>query len=307
MIDITQDITKKDVIKIAFETETIIIDINDIVPVKKLLPNILSGKKYKQILSSVKEVGIIEPPIVKSQNKSPNNKLNKYILLDGHVRVHILKELGHGQVNCIISKDDEAFTYNKYINRLAPVQEQQMILKAIERGVSEEKLAKALNIDISSLKRKRNLTNGICAEVVDLLKDKVTSAGIFDILKKMKPFKQIEVAKMMCETACFTMQYANALLQFAAPDQLLSPPTNQKNARPIDEVRLSTIQAEIDAIQKDFKAIEENYGMDVLNLTLAKSYLANLLSNAKVIKYLAGNHPEFLSQFQKITEMNALG
>ena len=36
------------------------------------------------------------------------------------------------QVPCLISKDDEAFTYNKRINRLATVQEHYMILKAIE-------------------------------------------------------------------------------------------------------------------------------------------------------------------------------
>jgi hypothetical protein len=35
-----------------------------------------------------------------------------------------------------VSTDDEAFTYNKRISRIAPIQEHRMILKAIERGVS---------------------------------------------------------------------------------------------------------------------------------------------------------------------------
>lgn len=39
---------------------------------------------------------------------------------------------------CLASTDDEAFTYNKRISRLAPIQEHRMILKAIERGVPEE-------------------------------------------------------------------------------------------------------------------------------------------------------------------------
>jgi len=35
-----------------------------------------------------------------------------------------------------------------------------MIVKAIERGVSEEKLAKALNVDIKRIKTKRTVSMG---------------------------------------------------------------------------------------------------------------------------------------------------
>jgi hypothetical protein len=40
-----------------------------------------------------------------------------------------------------------------------------MIVKAIERGVTEEKLAKALNVDIKRIKTKRTLLDGVCPEV----------------------------------------------------------------------------------------------------------------------------------------------
>ena len=45
----------------------------------------------------------------------------------------------------VVAADDEAFTYNKRVNRLAPIQEHYMIVRAIERGVSMQKLARALN------------------------------------------------------------------------------------------------------------------------------------------------------------------
>ena len=54
-------------------------------------------------------------------------------------------------MECLVSTDDEAFTYNKRISRLAAVQEHKMILRAIERGVPEEKIAKALNINVQSV------------------------------------------------------------------------------------------------------------------------------------------------------------
>ena len=41
-----------------------------------------------------------------------------------------------------------------------------MILNAIKKGVSEERLARALNVNIASIRTKRNLLTGICPEAV---------------------------------------------------------------------------------------------------------------------------------------------
>ena len=46
-----------------------------------------------------------------------------------------LRELAAQNALCLISTDDEAYTYNKRVNRLATVQEHFMILRALERGV----------------------------------------------------------------------------------------------------------------------------------------------------------------------------
>jgi hypothetical protein len=42
-----------------------------------------------------------------------------------------------------------------------------MIRRAVERGVTPEKLAKALNVDISHIHKKLNLLDGICPEAAD--------------------------------------------------------------------------------------------------------------------------------------------
>jgi hypothetical protein len=97
----------------------------------------------------------------------------------------------------LIADDDEAFTYNTRINRLATIQEHYMIVRALERGVSEEKLARALNIDVKSIKRRRNLIDGVCPEVIELLHDKTLSARSFEVLRKMKRGRQLEVPEIM--------------------------------------------------------------------------------------------------------------
>lgn len=47
-----------------------------------------------------------------------------------------------------------------------------MVVRAIARGVPEHKIAKVLSINLSSLRRRTNPLDGICAEAMSLLKDK---------------------------------------------------------------------------------------------------------------------------------------
>jgi hypothetical protein len=37
-----------------------------------------------------------------------------------------------------------------------------MLLRVLENGLSEERVAAALNVDIGSVRRKRDMLNGIC-------------------------------------------------------------------------------------------------------------------------------------------------
>jgi ParB-like chromosome segregation protein Spo0J len=119
---------RHDKITMAFEPEGIRIALTDILPVKQLATSTKTGRKYKQIAASIREIGLIEPMVVTRQN----GQRGAYLLLDGHVRLQILKDFGALDTMCLIATDDEAFTYNKRISRLATIQEHKMILKAIE-------------------------------------------------------------------------------------------------------------------------------------------------------------------------------
>ena len=83
-------------IKLGFDTRTIELAINQIMPLKVVAPKIKEHAKYKQIKASIQEVGIIEPPVVAPDK----HKVNSYVLLDGHLRLEALKELGVTQVVC---------------------------------------------------------------------------------------------------------------------------------------------------------------------------------------------------------------
>ena len=206
--------------KIAFDFDPIYLSSEQILVTKNIGKNAAYTKKYKQIRSSIQEIGIIEPLSV----SAIKGKKQQFSLLDGHMRFEILKELEYTKIPCLISTDDENYTHNKQTNRLSTVQEHFMIRRAIEQGVDKEKLAKTLNIDIKSIRTKMNLLNDICPEVIERFKNKDISPQVFAILKKMKPIRQLECTDMMLSMDNVTVLYAKALFQATDPSLLVNPP-----------------------------------------------------------------------------------
>ncbi|OEJ65499.1 plasmid partitioning protein RepB C-terminal domain-containing protein [Magnetovibrio blakemorei] len=284
-------------VTIAFESARILVSLTDILPVKQLHASTKISRKYQQIAASIREVGIIEPPVV----ARAKGKKGKFLLLDGHLRIAVLKDLDIDDVTCLVSTDDEAFTYNKRINKLATIQEHKMILKAIKRGVPEDRIAKALDINVTSIRQKRLLLDGICAEAADLLKDLHCPLNTFYSLKKMKPLRQVEVADLMIAMNNFSVSYSRALLA-ATPQEQLIDSGKQKAFKGISSEQMMQMEKEMASLQREIKLIEESYGPNHLNLVLARGYLVSLVNNSKVVQYLTHNHCEILVEFEKISE-----
>jgi hypothetical protein len=288
-------------VKMAFEPEGIILPIDRILPLKQVKPSEKKLKKYQRILSSVNEVGIVEPLIVHPQN----GKEGKYLLLDGHLRLEAIRDLGQNEVLCLISTDDEAFTYNHKVSYLSSIQEHFMILKAIKNGVSEERIAKTLNVDVAKIKEKRNLLEGICPEAIDLLKDRQITPNALKVLKKVLAMRQIELAELMVAANNYTVPYAKALLA-ATPSNQLIEQDKKKKVDGLSQEEMVRMEKEMNRLEREFKAIEESYGPNVLNLVVARRYLTNLLDNARVSRFLSQNYSEVLTEFQKIIEATSL-
>jgi ParB-like chromosome segregation protein Spo0J len=140
----------------AFKSPLAVLPLTSLLPTKQVNDLVKQSPKYRSIAASLQEVGLVEPLVVYHMA----DHRGRYLLLDGHLRRTILMELGQREVECILADDDEAFTYNKRVNQLAIVQEHFLIVRAIERGISEEKLARALNVKIDHVKRRRRLLRG---------------------------------------------------------------------------------------------------------------------------------------------------
>ncbi len=288
-------------VQLGFENDCVTIPVADILPVRVLSKSIKSSRKYTQITASIREIGLVEPPVVARNGDAGGS----WLLLDGHVRIEVLKDLGREQVECLVSTDDEAFTYNKRISRIAPIQEHRMILKAIERGVSEEKIAAALDLNPRSIQRKVKLLDGICPEAVAILKDKACTAAVFTTLSKMIPLRQIEAAELMVNANNYSVAYISAILA-GTPQAQLVEANKPKRIKGVTPQAVARMEKELVRLQEGITQIQDTYGQDHLQLTVLRGYVGKLLGNARVVRYLMQTRPEFLSEFQTIAEMESV-
>ena len=288
-------------VQIGFDVQAVNVGLDKLLPTRSVQPEVRKTRKFAQILSSIREIGLIEPLMVTPAD--PASGL--HMLLDGHLRLLAMRDLGLATTACLISRDDEGYTYNKRVNRLATVQEHYMVLRALERGVPEDRLAKALDLNIVSLLRKRDLLDGICPEVEEMLKDRNFSADIMRYLRKMKPQRQIECADLMCSMNNFSVNYAGALLAATTSDQLLEP-SQTKGLKGLSSAEIARMEQEMSLVQNRFKVIEQSYSNDVLNMVLARGFLNKLVSNKAVASYLQRRQPDLLEEFRSIVKIASL-
>ena len=95
------------IVKTAFEAQCVKLALAEILPVRLVAELVKRTPKYGRIAASIKEIGLVEPLAVSRDRTNPG----KYLLLDGHLRLEALKDMGVTEVPCLMSTDDEAFTF----------------------------------------------------------------------------------------------------------------------------------------------------------------------------------------------------
>lgn len=286
---------------LGFIPEVIVVALDNLLPSRKTPAGLITSRKYRQIVASIAEIGLIEPLSVAPASTGTL----QHLLLDGHIRLIALRELGHTEAPCLIAKDDESYTYNARINRISTIQEHYMIRRAIDRGVSPNRLAIALGIDVSTIHRKATLLEGVCKEAAELLKDREFTTNVSRVLRLMKPLRQVECVELMTGANNLTTTYADALLAATPADMLVDGKKPKKRAG-LTQEEMSRMEREMANVQGQYKLAVEDYGQDVLNQQLARAYLAKLLENKAVIRYLKQQYSEVLEQFKSIVETTSL-
>jgi len=281
-------------------SQTIALDV--LLPSKKIPEGAMGSRKFLQIKASIQEVGLIEPLSV----ARPVVFQDQFLLLDGHMRALALKELGQTEAPCLIATDDETYTYNNRINRLSTIQEHYMLRRAIDRGVSKERLARAFNLDITSIDKRMNLLDGVTPGAVVLLRDQQFNPEVARVLRKMRPERQVEAVELMISANAINITYAEALLNATPPEQRVDNHRPPKVKPAVTPEQMNRLEREMSKVQGQYQEAEQTYGADLLHLTVAKGYLSRLLGNEAVRRYLSQRQAEILDEFQALVDTDAL-
>lgn len=292
-------------VKMAFEPEGRVIPIEQLLPLRAVPDSTRSSMKYKRIAASIEQIGVIEPIVVYPQT-AKSGASQRFLIVDGLLRFDILKTRGEKEVLCLVSTDDDSFTYNHKVNQISPIQEHFMIMRALENGVSEERIAATLNVNASAIRKRRDILEGICPEAVELLKDRRIAPNALREMRRAQPMRQIEMAELMIASNNYSASYAKCLIAATPQDQLIEI----EKPKDIDGLRsddIARIEREMQTLEKDFRIIEESFGKNVLNLVLAVGYIRRLLGNAAVVKFLSRRYGDILSELEKQAEATDLG
>src|SRR5262249_2156985 len=146
---------------------------------------------------------------------------------------------------------------------------------------------------------------GICSEVVDLLKDKSMNPNSLEVLRKMKPIRQMEAAELMTTAGNYSASYAKALLAATRQSDLVNA-DRPKRVGGLTPEQMLRMEREMEGVQQDLKAVESRYGDDVLRLVIASGYLTKLVKNRDIKRYLSQRHSEILSEFLAIISATSL-
>lgn len=132
------------------------------------------------------------------------------------------------------------------------IAEHYMTRRAIDRGASKERLARAFNVNLDAIYRRINLPEGICPEVIELLQDKQFTPDVTRILRNMKAARQVKAIEQMIASDTITVAYAETLLKATPPEQRtdVMPTEEEKKTAPIEQ--LVKLENEMDQVSESY-------------------------------------------------------
>ncbi|VVD99707.1 Nucleoid occlusion protein [Pandoraea anhela] len=178
-----------------------------------------------------------------------------------------------------------------------------MIRAALAQGASEKRIAEVLRMDVRSIRDRVTLLDGIAPEAASILKNRQATPKVFRMLKKMKPYRQIEAAEMMVAANKVTGAYAEMIVVATRPDALVDGARIKKKDE-ISPEDIAKMESEMDRLRQDCQAVEDEIGDTMLSLVVAKSFMARLLRNENIHGHLKHYHGDLLSSL--VATMNAI-
>ncbi len=264
------------------------------VPIAALRPlreRRITKREYARILASIKATGLIEPLVVYPDGEG-------YVITDGVQRFRALTELGAELVPCLIGRQREAFTGNRMVNRVSPVQENRMIERSLDE-LEESTIAAALGIAGISHRLKKTLLKQLHPDVATAFDEGKLSRACAKEFTHVKGDRQKEILAAMAAYKDYSIAFVRALILKTPTDQRESrsrkrAPWNKNGQRKSDLLKKL---AEAEQKHDFYSRLYKQYTVDLLRLAV---YARSLISNARIRTYLDQHHAAAVEAFERV-------
>jgi ParB family transcriptional regulator, chromosome partitioning protein len=252
----------------------------------------ITKREYERIKAGILAVGLIEPFLVFPEN-------DYYIILNGHQRYRILLEMGVETVPCIFAPQKEAFTSNRMVNRVSPLQESRMIKKSLEE-LDEKTIASALGITRIAHRLNATLLKQLHPSVAAAFDAGTINRTCVQELTYVTPKRQEEILKAMENYKDFSLPFVRSLVLKTPLQSRVKNRPGMKNPWARNEQRKSDLLKKLaDAEEKHdfYTRLYHQYSINLLKLVI---YARQLVNNECLAAYLRESHGELLTAFQEI-------
>lgn len=150
----------------------------------------------------------------------------------------------------------------------------------------------------------RKPVNGICPDVLDLLRDAPVKPKTFGLLQKVLPARQLEIARLMVAMDRVRITYARLLVALT-PQAQLAKDFNISMITTQPEDQRGAMVLEVGALTLAVLTAVEHHGQMVLELVAANRFFDRMMDNSRVVRYLARNFPGHFEEFHSLSMPHA--
>lgn len=181
----------------------------------------------------------------------------------------------------------------------SPLEQRQIILDLLALGQTEDRLAAHWGVKITLIRRRVILLRGIGNEAFVLLKDKEVNPHVFEILRKLKPGRQVEVAQLMIASGNLTSGYVKALLAASRQTDLVNP-HRTKSVANLSADQMKRMEKIMETLQPAFMVATKHYKSTILDLIVCERFISRVIANTRILDYLSGQAPALVADMRTV-------
>jgi hypothetical protein len=201
-------------------------------------------------------------------------------------------------VPCLVYQSKEAYSFNRMVNHLSPVQEVRMLRKSLET-LDAKTIARTLGLTSLTSRLKNPLMTRLHPNVIKEFDAGKVSHDCAAALTYVRPQRQTVILKEMEHAGDYSPAFARALIIRTPPALRAKLNPRRTNPWAHEEKKKQLLSRLTDVEQRyDFySALYRQYVADLLKLCI---YVRKLITNERVRAYVESKHPETYGLLSRI-------